>query len=153
MQIFTDSDYAMSYSRRSITGILVMLNGGPVTWASKLQKSCAQSTAEAEVIAATDAVKEALHLQLLLKELRVLQNDGGITIQEDNAACIAQTQELRNRRAAKHYEVRLRFLQDHVTSGNVKFVYCPTKQQLADGFTKPQYESLFLAHRRALLGA
>ena len=152
LQIFTDSDYAMDYSRRSTSGLVVMLNGGPVTWASKLQKSCAQSTAEAEVIAATEAVKESLHLQLMLKELHIVDESKGITILEDNAACIAQTQELRNRRAAKHYEVRLRFLQDHVTNGNVEFVYCPTKQQLADGFTKPQDEPLFLEHRHVLLG-
>ena len=68
-----------------------MLNGGPVTWASKLQKSCAQSTAEAEVIAATEAVKESLHLQLMLKELHIVDESKGITILEDNPACIAHT--------------------------------------------------------------
>ena len=128
------------------------MNGGPITWTSKLQKSCAQSTAEAEVIAASEAVKEALHLQLMLEELGIVDKKTPITIQEDNAACIAQGAELRNRRAAKHYEVRLRFLQDHVVQKNVQFVYCPTKEQLADGFTKPLDRQLFLAHRRQLLG-
>ena len=129
-----------------------MMNGGPITWSSKLQKSCAQSTAEAEVIAATEAVKEALHLQLLLEELGVVAQETKITILEDNAACIAQGAELRNRRAAKHYEVRLRFLQDHVLQKHVEFVYCPTKDQLADGFTKPLDRHLFLEHRRQILG-
>ena len=61
---FADSDYAMDYTRRSTTGYTIMLNGGPVTWSSKLQKSTAQSTAEAEIIAATEAAQEA-HLRLL----------------------------------------------------------------------------------------
>ena len=106
--------------------------------------------AEAEL---ADAEDEQHHcLQLMLKELHIVDESKGITILEDNPACIAHTQELRNRRAAKHYEVRLRFLQDHVANGNVEFVYCPTKQQLADGFTKPQDEPLFLEHRHVLLG-
>ena len=62
-----------------------MLNGGPVTWSSRLQKSTAQSTAEAEIIAAADATKEALHLSLMLTELGVIK-DKTITIHEDNAA-------------------------------------------------------------------
>ena len=152
MELFADSDYAQDYTRRSTSGMVVMLNGGPITWASKLQKSCAQSTAEAEVIAATEAVKEALHLQLMLRELGVLTGKPPIVLFEDNAACIAQGAELRNRRAAKHYQVRLRFLQDHVRQKNIRFVYCPTKAQLADGFTKPLERELFLDHRRRLLG-
>merc|ERR1712185_106449 len=152
IQVFADSDYAQDYTRRSTSGMVVMMNGGPITWSSKLQKSCAQSTAEAEVIAATEAVKEALHLQLMLRELGILTGKPPIVLFEDNAACIAQGGELRNRRAAKHYQVRLRFLQDHVRQKNIRFVYCPTKTQLADGFTKPLERELFLDHRRRLLG-
>jgi hypothetical protein len=150
---FADSDYAMDYTRRSTSGYTIMLNGGPVTWSSKLQKSTAQSTAEAEIIAATEAAKEALHLRLLLVELGLIPEGETMIIYEDNAACMAQAQQLRNRRAAKHYEVRLRFLQDHVVAKNIKFVYCPTKEQLADSFTKPLDKQLFMEHRQRLLGA
>ena len=151
LDTFADADYAMDYTRRSTSGILIMLNGGPVTWSSRLKKSTAQSTAEAEIIAAADATKEALHLSLMLTELGVIK-DKTITIHEDNAACIAQGQQLRNRRAAKHYEVRLRFLQEHVARRSIEFVYCPTRLQLADGFTKPLDEATFLDHRQRILG-
>ena len=88
----------------------------------------------------------------MLRELGILTGKPPIVLFEDNAACIAQGAELRNRRAAKHYQVRLRFLQDHVCQKNIRFVYCPTKAQLVDGFTKPLERELFLDHRRRLLG-
>ena len=151
MVAFADSDYAMDVTRRSTSGLVIMLNNGPVVWSSRLQKSTAQSTAEAEVIAAADAAKEAVHLGLMLKEMGA-RDDGAVVIFEDNAACIAQGQQLRNRRAAKHYEVRLRFLQELIVGKIIKFIYCPTKDQLADSFTKPLESALFLKHRQRMLG-
>jgi hypothetical protein len=57
---------------------------------------------------------------------------------EDNAACIAQAATgLKHIRNAKHYEVKLKFLQQRVVDREVDFVYCPTEDQLADFFTKP----------------
>ena len=61
MQIFADSDYAADDSRRSQQGTLVMMNGGPIVWASILGKTICCSTAEAEVMAAVSAAKEAIY--------------------------------------------------------------------------------------------
>ena len=47
-----DSDYAADSSRRSTQGIVVMMNGGPISWSSVLGKTICTSTAEAEVTAA-----------------------------------------------------------------------------------------------------
>ena len=86
--LFADSDYAEDASRRSRQGTIVMMNGGPVAWASILGKTICCSTAEAEVMAAVSAAKEAVHLKLLLKELQI--DSDHIIIGEDNQACIAQ---------------------------------------------------------------
>ena len=61
MHIFADSDYAADDSRRSQQGTLVMMNGGPIAWASILGKTICCSTAEAEVMAAVSAAKEAIY--------------------------------------------------------------------------------------------
>ena len=115
-----------------------MLNGGPISWTSVLGKTIATSTCEAEVNAAVYAVKEAAHLKLMLVELGLMGRDQSIKIHEDNAACIAQASHgLRQVRNAKHYEVKLRFLQQRSVDGEVEFEYCPTDDQLADFFTKP----------------
>ena len=49
--------------------------------------------------------------------------------------CIAQAETgLRHVRNARHYAVRLRFLQELVVNKEVAFKYCPTNYQLADKY-------------------
>ena len=51
--------------RRSTSGYVFNLFGGAVSWMSKKQSVVAQSTTEAEYMAATHASKEAVWLQRL----------------------------------------------------------------------------------------
>jgi hypothetical protein len=152
LQTFADSDYAADDTRRSTMGIIVFLNGGPISWTSTLGKTVATSTCEAEVNAACIAAKDALHIQRMLFDLALAPADRPVIIEEDNAACIAQaTSGLRHVRAAKHYEVRLRFLQQMVVDKHVSFNYCPTGSQIADFMTKPLESVLFTRFRDATL--
>ena len=64
---YSDADWAgQTDDRRSTSGYVFFVAGGPVSWQSKTQKSVALSTAEAEYMALSDASKEALHLRALL---------------------------------------------------------------------------------------
>jgi len=152
LQTFVDSDYAADETRRSTMGGVVMLNGGPIAWFSVLGKTVATSTCEAEVNAAVVAAKDAVHIQRILVDLGVCDGTQPLQIAEDNAACIAQAQAgLRHVRNAKHYEVRLRFLQQLVLDKQVQFKYCPTDLQLADLLTKPLESVKFRSFRAQLL--
>jgi hypothetical protein len=136
---YADADYAQSYNRRSTSGFVLMLNGAPISWGSRMQKICAQSTAEAEIVAATDCVKEVIHTRLLLQELG---NNEAIAkptvVYEDNVAARLMATGQKSHRSAKHFETRLRFLQDHTRNGTeLQFTQIPTAEQLADIFTKP----------------
>ena len=87
-----------------------MMNGGPIAWSSTLGKTVATSTCEAEIHAAVLAVKDAVHIKRLLKDLELIKDAQPLEIAEDNAACIAQANSgIKHVRNAKHYEVRLRF--------------------------------------------
>ncbi|KAH9762142.1 Integrase catalytic domain-containing protein [Citrus sinensis] len=60
---FVDSDSATDNDRRrSITGFVFTMCGGAISWKSSLQSAVALSTTEAEYIALTEAVKEAIWL-------------------------------------------------------------------------------------------
>lgn len=75
-----------------------------------------------------------------------------INVMEDNSACIAQAESgIHHVRNAKHYEVKLRFLQESVVNKAIEFEYCPTDKQLADFFTKPLDEEKFLGFRSKLM--
>ena len=65
-------DYAGDLDkRRSTTGYVFTLAKAPVSWKSTLQSTVALSTTEAEYMAITEAVKEAIWLQGLLDDLGV----------------------------------------------------------------------------------
>ncbi|KAH9684220.1 hypothetical protein KPL71_027928 [Citrus sinensis] len=70
---YCDSDFAGDLDkRRSTTSYVFTLGGDPVSWRSILQSTIALSTTEAEYMAATEAVKEAIWLKGLLGDLGVI---------------------------------------------------------------------------------
>ena len=151
-EAFVDADYAMDKAtRKSTTGGVIFLNGGPISWSSRQQKIVAQSTAEAEIIAATEVTKEVVHIKLLLTELGVRKTDAPILVNEDNQACILMGNGMKSSRAAKHYEVRLHFLQESIKSKVIRFKYCPTDAMIADCLTKPLDTEKFIYFRDMLL--
>ena len=150
--LYIDADYAGNpNTRRSTSGMVTMMNGGPISWSSRLQKLCVQSSAESEIYAVTDSVKEAVHIKLLCEEAGIRPPDIPLTVWEDNTACVHLGHGLRSSKAAKHFEVRLRFLNEHVQNGTIEFARIDTKNQLADGFTKALGGPQFISFRDQVL--
>jgi hypothetical protein len=107
---YADADLAGDVdNRKSTTGVAIVLNGGLVSWTSKLQSTIALSTAEAETNAATDAVKQVMHLRLFLHELGLDQSGPSIVF-EDNNAAIALGHGKEQSKKAKHFQLKVHFL-------------------------------------------
>ena len=67
---YTDADWGSNpVDRKSISGYTFLIGNGPITWTSKKQRTVALSSMEAEYMAASLATREAIWLQILLKEL------------------------------------------------------------------------------------
>lgn len=84
---FVDSDWGGSDDMRSTSGYIFSLGSGFFCWNSKKQDVVAQSTAEAEYVAATTAVNQALWLRKLLVDLKHEQQEA-TEIFVDNEAAI-----------------------------------------------------------------
>ena len=71
LQVHTDSDWASDRDiRRSTSGLVVLMAGGPVNWLSKLQPIIvAVSSMEAEYIACFLAIQDIVWFRQLLKDL------------------------------------------------------------------------------------
>ena len=105
LQIFSDSDYAADDTKRSTMGTVIMVNWGPISWASIHGKTTATSTCEVEVNAGAVA-KNSFHIAQLLRDLGHAPSDRPLQIAEDNVACVAQAKSgIRHVRNAKHYQV------------------------------------------------
>ena len=71
---YVDADFGGDVdTRRSTTGFIFSLYGGPISWRSSLQPITALSTTEAEYIRLTEAAKEVIWLKGLLTEMGLTQ--------------------------------------------------------------------------------
>lgn len=135
---WSDSDYAGQLdTRKSTSGVCFSLhnNGACISWMSKLQPTVATSTAEAEINAATEASKEAVHLQQLLASMGFPQSLP-TTIWVDNQAAIAIAKNPVQQTKTKHYAIKLLFVRELVLNQEVVLTYIPTEENNADIFTK-----------------
>ena len=150
LETFCDADFAGDVTRRSTSGNISFLYGGPLRWLSQLQKLYALSTAESEIYSAVEAVKDAAHLKLHLSALGV-RLDEPIPVYEDNAACrIMTAQQLKSFNRARHYTTRLGFLQDQ-HGDTFTFVPCDTENMIADAFTKSLPADSFIKFRDTMV--
>ena len=140
---YSDADWAGQVEdRRSTSGYVFKLAGGPISWQSKTQKSVALSTAEAEYMALSDAAKEAMHLRALLTVLGIDVEEKTV-IYEDNQAAIkiAENPVLHDR--TKHIDIRYHFVRELVEALKIDVVYINTKDMVADLMTKAVSVAIF----------
>lgn len=146
-----DADYANSMDdRRSITGYVNFMSGGPVTWQSKNQTSVALSTMEAEYMALAAETQEAIWLRMVLEELGV-ELAGPVVIREDNKACQMFADRAGNFARTKHIDVRYHFVRERAERGDIRVDYVCTEEQVADIFTKALPREPFKKHRARLV--
>jgi len=149
LQGYVDADWAGDNDgRRSTTGLIFTLNGGPISRASKRQSTLASSTAEAEYAAAAMVTKEALWLRKLRLALGV---DGGtVPMGEDNQSFLAIINNLEATGRTRHVHVAYHMVRDYQARGDVAFYYLPSAEMPADGLTKPLPFSAFTAFRASV---
>ena len=136
--------------RKSITGWVAKLNGDPVSWASKKQRTVALSTCEAELYAEAAAIQEVLWLRGLLKELG-LHTQTGSTVHGDNQSAIAVSKNGVKGERTKHVDVKYHFITETVEHGEVQLKWVPTHEQQADIFTKALAAPIFHKFRKLLM--
>ena len=148
MDGFVDSDWRNSITRRSTTGLLARFNRGVVQWRSKMQKTVAVSTAEAEYYLASKMTIEVLYLRLRnLLENMGLKQAPDIHMYEDNTSCINLkwgSHVIGGLERAKHIK---HFAHEAIQNRQMRQVKVNTSKQLADIFTKPLQLPQFLVLR------
>jgi hypothetical protein len=147
IQGYVDADHARDPdSRRSVTGYLFILAGGPVSWNSKQQSSVALSSMEAEYMAASAACQEAVWLDRVLKELGNTDSST-IILFEDNKSCIQFSKNNSVHKRSKHIDQRYHYIRELVADNRIRLEYIPTDQNIADMFTKPLASDRFVKLR------
>ncbi|CAB1102942.1 unnamed protein product [Ectocarpus sp. CCAP 1310/34] len=137
LDVFVDSSYADStVDRRSTTGLAVTVGGTVVCASTKTQPVTAQSTTEAEYIAAGEGVKEALFVRGVLSFIAPETSGATIRICEDNEGALALVQNPFSSARSKHIDVRFHFIRELFKAGKITADYVSTEEQHADMLTK-----------------
>ena len=135
-RVWVDADFANDPEKaRSISGFGITLCSGPVVWHSKKQTTTAQSTAEAEFIAANICSRTVIWVRQLLADLGFAQTKPTI-IFEDNQSCIAISNNPQLNEKTAHIQVKYHYIQEKIQDKSIALQYCPTLEQVADLFTK-----------------
>ncbi|GKU92526.1 hypothetical protein SLEP1_g6239 [Rubroshorea leprosula] len=121
--------------RRSTTGYVFTLSRCAISWKATLQSIVALSTIEAEYIAITEAVKEALWLKGLVSDLGVEQNE--MMVFCDSQSAIHLTKNTMYHERTKHIQVQYHFVREVISNGDVLVEKISTDENPTDMMTKP----------------
>ena len=133
LTIYTDSDWANSIDRKSISGMTIYHDGNLVSWSSRKQRCITLSTCESELVALCDGLKERIWLQKLLLELGLKYT---VTLCCDNQSTIRVSEQIGGHARSKHIDIKYLFIQEKLKNPDYKISYCSTDRMPADIMTK-----------------
>jgi len=129
----SDSDWGVKHST---SGWNFNYNSATISWGSKKQVSVALSSCEAEIVASSEAAKEAIYLGSFLTELG-FHDGSAIEVAIDNTGARDLAHNPEHHPRTKHIDRRHFFIRECVENGTITVPYVASADNLADFFTKP----------------
>ena len=135
--IYVDADHARDkVTRRSVTGIIVIVNGTVVKSISKRQTTVETSSYGSEMVAARIAVDEAISILCNLTMLGI-PIDGQPLILGDNKSVILNTTMPTSTLKKKHQACNYHRVREAIAAQLVYFQHCDSRNNASDCLTKP----------------
>jgi len=160
LRVLSDASFADDIGRKSSQGFIIMLGDNPFVWKATKQPTVTTSTTEAELLALTDAVKEAMLWKRGIDDiLRVLPTGEGYpaVITDIHSFCDnTQTIRLLTKPIAemqtklRHVDIQHHWARQSVQNGLMKVSWMSTKDMTADLLTKPLTNEKTAEFRRKL---
>ena len=152
IKAYVDSDHASDSShRRSVPGFHVQLAGGAILYKTKYQSIVAQSSTEAEFIAAAEAGKNILYLRTIMEQIGIPQHHATI-LYEDNQGALLMAQAGQPTKRTKYVDIKHFALQDWVERDLLTMQRINTSDNSADAMTKATARTLFYRHNNYIMG-
>ena len=135
---------------RSRTGYVIRIAECPIIWGSKLQTEFAMSSTEAEYIALSTALRQAIPLMQILEEMKscgVIDKKYVPKVYckafEDNSGALELARTPKMRPRTKHINTKYHHFRGHVSRKEIEVHSIKTEDQLADLWTIPLSKDLF----------
>ena len=148
---YIDASFAVHDDMKSHSGTAITLGYGAFYTKSTAQKLNTTSSCEAELVALSKGMQQALWSQAFIHAQGGPNNP--IKVYQDNQSTIQLIQRGRpGAEQSRHINIGYFWLHDLIIRGLITLIYCPTKLMIADTLTKPVQGSLFTDLRDMLLG-
>lgn len=149
--VYVDADHAHDLvTRRSVTGILILLNNTPIKWISKRQKTVETSTYGSEIVAARMATEMVLALRYQLRMLGV-KIDGPTMMYGDNQSVVLNTSVPSSVLKKKHHACAYHRVREEIAANIIRFKHIKSTENYADILTKPLGGTAFYTLVKPLL--
>jgi hypothetical protein len=168
LEVFVDADFAGNWNKeeaptdrdtaRSRHGYIIMYAGCPIVWKSQLQTEIALSSTESEYTGLSYALREAIPLMELLKEIGKsgvkvsTKADIHCKVFEDNSGALEMAKVHKCRPRTKHLNVKLHHFRSYVEQKEVTIHPIDTSMQLMDYLTKPVNQDTLEHLRKQVMG-
>jgi hypothetical protein len=134
---YVDADHAHdTVTRRSVSGIILFLNGLPVKWYSKRQKTVETSSYGSELVAARIAVELVQELRYKLRMLGI-PVDLPTAMYGDNMSVVLNTTVPSSQLKKKHNAIAYHRVREAIAGKIITLNHIPSTINLADVLTKP----------------
>ena len=146
---YADSDWASDpNTRKSTMGYLVKLANGVFSWNSRVQKSIALSSTEAEYMSLSDTSRQLVWIRALFTEIGIKL--GPIPLCGDNQGSIFLASNPVQEKRIKHIDLRYHYIREIIRQKQIELLFIEGAENPADLFTKNLGRIKFLKFREQL---
>jgi len=147
---YVDAAYGLHADGKSVTGsVLTIGDAGPIHAKSVKQKIVTKSSTEAEFVAASDSVNQALHIRQLLIHQGHKQKP--VKLYQDNLSCMALINRGRaSSERTRHMSIRYFWISERISDKEITVEHLGTERMFANLLTKPLQGTQFTEERRML---
>ena len=134
---YVDADHARDMvTRRSVTGILILLNNTPISWYSKRQKTVESATYGSELVASRIAVEKIIALRYFISMLGCNLEPCSMLV-GNNMAVVLNTTIPSSTLKKKHHACNYHKVRESIAGGFIRYGHIKSEDNMADILTKP----------------
>ena len=148
---WVDGSYGVHHDLRGHTGGNFTLGKGTVIGISTKQKINTRSYTETELVSVDDCMPYILWVLYFITAQGYPVDEN--ILYQDNISSIhlEKNGKASSSKRTKHINIRYFFITDRIKAGEVKVEHCPSKDMIADFFTKPLQGQLFYKLRALIM--